>query len=318
MILNKISLGLLFTVLVCSCSVFTVKDITKSPVILYSPVDGIKTYTQTQTFWWSPVDEADGYNLLIVSPRFDSIASLIADTNVVGNKFMLTLAPGKYEWSVSAYNSGYSTYKPPIFSLTVTIDSTNNLNNQTIVLSSPADYADINKTTILFKWVSMNMATYYIVSVRDSVFGTEYFGSRTNYDTISFTLPEGKYTWGVQGHNDLTQTNFSKRSLIVDTTAPGIPIITVPANDGDTINTSPYLIEWEHSKGSLSPISDNIYVATDSLFKNNNTSYTSTTLEQSVSDLTNDKFYFVKIRSFDLAGNMGGFCRTHKFFLHKQ
>ena len=319
MTLNKFTAGVVLTSLICSCSLFRVPNIENSKVILRAPSDSIKTYTQTQTFYWYGVEDADGYNLQIVSPRFNSIAEIVLDTNIVNNSFVYTLAPGQYEWGVFAYNSGYSTYQS-IFSLTITIDSSNNLNNQKIVLISPGDNGITNKPYVVFKWSPLSIASYYIIEVRDSSFSNSYFSIKTNYDTISILLPEGhKYQWGVQGHNDMTSTDFSKRSLIVDTVSPGIPIITVPMNDGDTINTSPYLVEWEHSKSSLSAISDDVYVSTDSLFRNNLHSYNNVRiLEQSISDLTSDKYYFVKLRSIDDAGNISGYSGTRKFFLLKK
>jgi hypothetical protein len=319
MILNKFIAGIVLTGLICSCSLFRLPNIENSKVILRAPADSIKTYTRTQTFYWYGVEDADGYNLQIVSPRFDSIAEIVLDTNTVNNSFVFTLAPGHYEWGVFAYNSGYSTYQS-IFSITIAIDSSNNLNNQKIVLLSPDENSSTNKPYLLFKWSPLSMATYYIIEVRDSSFNYSYLSIKTNYDTISILLPEGKkYQWGVQGHNDLTSTDFSKRSLIVDTVSPGIPVITVPVNDGDTISTSPYLVEWEHSKSSLSAIYDDVYVSTDSLFKNNLHSYNNVRiLEQSISDLTSDKYYYARIRSIDDAGNISGYSSTRKFFLLKK
>lgn len=314
---NKFITAILVALMFASCSLFQEPNIKNSKVVLRAPANGIKTYAQTLTFYWDEVKDADAYNLRIVSPRFDSISEISLDTNLVKNSFVYTLSPGVYEWGVYAYNSAY-TSGTSIFTFTITIDSSNNLSNQKIVLDEPGENANLNYILVKFKWEPLTMATYYTIEVRDSSFNSNsvYESIKTIYDTISFTLVQGKYTWGVQGHNDLTNTVYRTRYLIVDTVAPDNPVITVPENDGDTLSSSPLLIEWEHPGSSLSAIYDSVLVSTDSLFSKPDGYYLGTT-SLSVEDLTDGK-YFVKIKSIDLAGNKSGFCKMRKFFINKQ
>jgi hypothetical protein len=313
MILSKYSLGVLMTVVLAACAVFTVPNIETSIVVPVAPANGIKTVTQTQTFFWNYIDGADGYDLQIVSPRFDSIAQFILDTNIIKNSFVYTLLPGHYEWWVIGYNSAYTTMRNTIFSLTITIDSTDNLANQKVVLQSPENNIYTNDVNVQFKWDLLTMAIYYIVDVRDVNFSGSniYNHSETEKDTIELTLSEGRFSWGVQAHNDVSTTVFSTRLITVDLTPPNAPVITVPANDDDTLS-SPFLIKWT-SSDALSPMNDSIYVSADSLFKAP-TGYQSNDNELDVSDSPNGKYY-VKIKSIDLAGNKSVYSAVRKFYL---
>ena len=79
-------------------------------VTLVAPGNNIPVDSGIQTFYWQPVDTgAINYELVIVSPRFDSAAFLAADTTINTNKIFLSLNPGAYQWKVRAFNSVSST-----------------------------------------------------------------------------------------------------------------------------------------------------------------------------------------------------------------
>jgi hypothetical protein len=310
---NKIAVILILTGLM-SCSIFVETNLSKKVINLTAPANGSVSYTRTQTFWWTPLEDADGYNLQIVSPRFKAVNRLVADSNVTTNKLNYTLSPGKYEWTIRAYNSS-SELKTDTFSFTVIVDSSNDLSKQIVILNSPDNNSNRNDSLINFGWDKIDGATQYQIQIKkDSWDGGQIIESELTTDnTMNLVLTEGSYVWGVRASDDLTMTQYSTRTLILDLTPPSAPIITVPARNGDTLDVSPYLIKWSHPTASLSAISDSIFIAKDSLFTDP-VIYSTSLLEQSISDLVSNK-YFLKIRSFDAAGNNGKYSAVRKFFL---
>ena len=101
-------------------------------------------------------------------------------------------------------------------------------------------------------------------------------------------------------------------------TAPDRPQYSVPAYHGDTLDTEPYAIEWNHPTESLTAISDSLMISGDSLFPGGsiveNTFVTSTSY--SVAHLANGD-YFVRLKSVDAAGNESEYSQIRKFYLLK-
>lgn len=319
--INKLIPGVVISIGIVSCSIFTEPDLSDEQVYLIAPTDGIETPYQTHTFWWDYVADADFYNLLIVSPGFDSVVRLVVDTNLSGNKYVGTLLPGDYEWGVSAINSvSASAYS--IFS--ITIDTTDDLAYLPVILIQPIANWSTNKQTIFFSWDPVPGATRYTFGIRDSswISGPDVITPiNTIYDTVSVDLIEGKYEWGVQAYDEVSNTStiWYYRQLIIDITAPGKPVFTIPEFDGDTINTSPYTIEWSHTSSSLSPISDSIVVATDSTFSGASIveSLFISETQLSVGSYSDGK-YWAKVKSVDAAGNQSAYSNIRKFYISKE
>jgi hypothetical protein len=79
---------------------FIVENIESKTLTINAPADNLATTVNVVTFWWEPLDVAEKYNLQVVKPNFQSVASLVADTNVTGTKLNLTLQPGTYQWRI--------------------------------------------------------------------------------------------------------------------------------------------------------------------------------------------------------------------------
>ncbi len=319
--MNKLLLGVVISIGITSCSLFTEPDLNKEEVFLLAPADGIKTAYQQHTFWWEHVPDAESYNLLIVSPSFDSVFRLIADTNLTGNNYVGTLAPGEYEWGVSALNSVSST---PYSVFSITIDTTGDLVYLPVILIQPEVNFNTNNQEILFRWDLVPGATRYSFGIRDSSWltGQDVITPiNTEYDTVTIILNEGRYEWGVQAYDETSNssTTWYYRPLIIDTTSPDKPVITIPVLSGDTISAEPYSIEWRHPSGSLSSISDSIVVASDSAFHSTDIieSLFISDTELSVSSYPDGKYY-VKVKSVDAAGNQSEYSNISKFFIYKE
>lgn len=218
---------LLLMITINGCNTFFEEDITQKTVGILSPSSGTESEVASQTFWWKKVDGASHYHLQIVTPSFDSIQVLILDTIVSSDKFMMVLYPSVYEWRVRAENSAWQSQWT---STTLKIYSTNDLTRQKINLRAPGSLS--NKSKNLFRWEGLYNADHYaIVAYKDQWEGILAI-SYTNVDTTNFetNLNDGMYIWGVKAINSTSETLYTQKSLMVDTSSPEVPDLLAPSD----------------------------------------------------------------------------------------
>jgi hypothetical protein len=303
------------TLVLTGCQLITEPDLSNSEVYLLAPKDSLVTTNGTHTLWWEHVSDAELYNVQVVSPGWNEIEYLIADTNLSGNKFNISLPPGEYDWGVSAYNSSSAT----AYSVAhLKIDTSSSLVGQLVVLKSPENNSSTNKLTITFEWYELDAADSYIFDIRiDNWQGPGYVPQQvTSGTSTTVELSEGVYEWGVKGFNDNSSTAYSTRLLYIDQTPPGKPTITNPKFHGDTLEQNNALITWTRPETSVSPISDSLMVSVDSLFREGTPVevFITTGTEYLLTGFSTGK-YFCRVRSFDAAGNVGALSATRKFYI---
>jgi hypothetical protein len=300
---------------IASCSLITETNISDETVFIVSPPDNLKTPVFTQTLWWDHVDDAEKYNVIIVSPRWDSVVTLIADTNVSDNKFSITLNPGEYDWGVSAYNSSSKT----VYSVShITIDSSSKLTGETVTLLSPKNNLNTNNQNINFSWDVLPKAESYVFDIKyNSWDGENVINTKTGKeDTLSLVLEESVYYWGVKAINEFSQTNTAIRTFIVDITPPGKPDIENPIIN-DTVSGQDLLIKWNRPGTQLSDVNDSLLLSTDSLFKTIDQQFIITgDPQKTVNGLSSGK-QFVRVITFDMAGNVGEATQV-RFFIDEE
>lgn len=307
--------------LLTSCSLIIEPDLTQSEVYLVAPIDDLVTNSNVITLWWDYVPDAEKYNLLIVSPGWESIEELVLDTNITSNKFTVTLSPGKtYSWGVSAFNSISSTR----YSVrNIVVDSSSNLIYKQVVLIDPSDNYSTNETKIDFSWYQVESASSYLLDIKSTSWqGPNILPTQLlTDDSFTHTFSDGLFFWGVQARNDFSSTVFSTRSFIVDTKSPDKPTITYPAVYGDTLDTDKLKITWNRKDAAETEsfVNDSIFIASDSLFTSSSITLRDIALgkEYSVATLPNGK-YFCKVRSWDDAGNLGVFSDWKKFYISEE
>lgn len=88
-----------------ACTIIFEEDLTDELVYVIMPIDGTDSNYQPQLFWWETVEGVIKYNLQIVEGEFSDPYSLVADTNLAGDKFEVELAEGAYEWRIRGWNN---------------------------------------------------------------------------------------------------------------------------------------------------------------------------------------------------------------------
>lgn len=290
-----------------SCRDIVEKDLSKSTVTVNAPKDSLKTTLSTLMFWWEATDGADEYQIQIAKPSFTNIEAFITDTLVNGTKFFFSFTPGKYQWRIRAVNgssnSPYQTYS-------ITIDSTADISQQTISLLSPSENDTTNQTYFLFSWKTIYNANDYRFEIWSPDFnGNKILSINLEADTIHYTLPEGKYQWGIRGQNATTNTLFSKRSLFIDISAPNTPVLSNPTVKDSIVN-----FIWSRGLESGSEISDSLYVYSDTIYYNTITSIK--TKLKTYSDTLLKGTYFWQVRSMDAAGNKSNYSSLKKLIIN--
>lgn len=299
--------------IISSCEDITEKNITNNELVLLAPGDNIRTAHATQTFWWEGVDGASVYNLQIVSPTFESIEILVADTIITKNKFTVNLFPASFEWRVRAMNGSFQTqYVQRILQ----IDSTMDLKSQKVILTSPAENAYINSVSTLFRWQPLyNADTYSIEIHKDTWTGSiSYSLLSIKYDTITVrNLSDGDYYWGIKAWNSNSATEFTNRKVTVDKVAPGIPSLLLPLNKAN-IQQLPVNLTWNRASDTGSPLSDSILISLDSLFSRSKIITAKLLQETGLNNAVQDTgTYFWKVKSVDAAHNQGQFTVKRRF-----
>ena len=295
-------------VLISACNDFFELNISKKSVTMLAPGNGAKLSTSLVTFWWDSVPGANKYEIQIVSPGFNTIQYLIADSNINGGtQFICSLGPGKYQWKMRAFNGSSSTPFTAIDSFSV--DSTLSLSNQSVQIISPAyNYGTsylTNQLSVNFGWSPLPYITSYLFQIS---------GPGLNYhtDTVStnltFTFSNGgAYTWSVQGINSTSSSIANQYSLFIDTYTPVAPTLISPAN-GITTAANMNAVTFQWSAQQQEPLSD--ISITDSLYIFNDPNLDTLFLATRVSGtsfidsgFTNSHTYYWQVSARDTIGN---------------
>lgn len=288
---------------VSSCTKdFVSVDLSKQSVNIMAPANNVVATSYSQTFWWEELEGADKYNLQIVKPSFAAIQNVILDTLVKSHQFAYTLQPGVYQWRLRAQNNASKT---DWVVRTLTIDSSQNLSGQTLLLISPVDNFFTNNLVQNFSWFAMPNATGYvfqIVSQSGVPIGNPQ-SITTTATTNTFSI-EGTYKWRVYAQNNLSVSPYAERTIIIDTTAPAVPFITfLPLNDTTTSN--PIHLSWNSVESSATY---RVLISSDSTFGGVIKDTLTSNIFYNFYNSTTGHYYYWKIRAIDVAGNMSVYC----------
>jgi hypothetical protein len=295
-------------VVIAGCKTFFEEDITNQSVELLSPATGTTTEIASQTFWWEKVEGASSYRLQIVSPSFESTEVLILDTLISNDKFTITLYPSVYEWRVRAENSAWQTkWTNAQFQIYSTLD----LTQQKVNILTPGSVS--NTKNIRFQWDNLyNADNYSFVAYKDQWDGILAV-EQTTVDAIFFEkeFNDGKYIWGVKAKNSTSETLYTQKNLIVDTTPPEMPVLSLPSDGSAGTNTT-ISFTWNNSDLTSGIAQDTLKVFSDKSLTQKVKSVVSNNKSAEIS-FTSRALYYWTVRSLDKAGNVGKTSNAFSF-----
>ncbi|WP_121810184.1 fibronectin type III domain-containing protein [Mucilaginibacter kameinonensis] len=230
-----------------ACKDFIEPNISKRQVTLRAPSDKYQSNNYNVNFWWDETEDALSYRLQVVTPGFDTVGGLIADTLVKGNRFTLTLDPGEYQWRVRAENGSSQTAFSTPNRLTI-IPST--LSAQIVTLGAPSNNTVTNQANVTFKWGTLFNATGYHIQVDTNNFAD------TGHLLIDLTIPGQQYTykfpkdqnyqWRVRAENATEQSKWSTVNNIgFDATPPAG--VTLSSPQDNAVVAKPVNLQWTKS-----------------------------------------------------------------------
>jgi hypothetical protein len=284
------------------------KSISKKTIVLNAPQDN-DTLTGQVNFWWNEIEYAR-YHLQVASPNFDNPSLLVLDTVVDGYTFLYQLPAGVYQWRIRGENGNSET---PYSTRSLLIITSQDLTTQNVILKTPANNQAFRDSLIFLSWFGIPTATAYELQIGDSA-GNISFQQTVYGDSLPLVFgTEGYYLWKVKATNTLTETVYSSRYFYYDKTAPIQPAPTFPAYN-DTVTPGPVLLQWNRGLDSGSPITDSLFIYTDSLSTISGV-YLTTTNSYNYNTLPGT--YYWRVRSRDNAGNVSPYSLTYKYIAHQ-
>lgn len=306
--MRNLALGILLiltVILVSRCNVFLETDLTNVNVVMKAPTNNLTTTQESQTFWWDYVAGATFYNIQIVSPSFDSVQQLITDSEVTENTFEITLPPGEYQWTVVAYNTNYQS-QSEIYNLT--IEESEDLEGQSVLLVSPSDNAITNDNPIRLLWQSLSAATQYHIQVAAPDFTNSTFiiaEDTTTNDYLDISnLADGTYQWRVKAMNNNSETAYTSSNFTVDRTPPTGATLISPSDGANLFLNNNINLTWTSASDA---VQDTLIILRD-LGTSDEVVLTLPTVDFSYtfidSTSTTNQTYFWKVKSVDEVGNV--------------
>lgn len=304
---------MLFAFILYSCKEFIEVSLEDKKVVLLAPGQSSESGTYAQTFWWEPVDDALSYRLQIVKPGFNNIVAMIVDTLVKGNRFNMTLDPGKYEWRVRAENGSSKS----LYSLSSFIIHLSSIQDQPLLLVAPLNNNSTNQKEQLYKWEVLHGSKQYRVQIDTGNFVNEtklFLNtiSLNNQLTASF-VKDFKYQWRVRAESDSIYSRWSEvRTINFDNTPPDKVILNTPATS--QIVPKPASLSWNSLSGAAR-YELLIFKSDSTTVFNSSFPVKVTTSSYSFKEGSSQEKLYWKVRALDDAGNVGPYSELRNFVI---
>ena len=295
---------------VFSCDDIVEEDLTNDMVTIITPTSGQIITSNAVSFQWNALEGADDYKVQIEN----NSNLIILDSLVPNNNFEYPLEPGSYKWRVRGENFAYQTaYTFPVDFM---VEASDDLTNQIVFLNTPTNnYYTNSPSGILTTWSAINTADSYTFELDKQLSGnttTAYQEAdlTTSSHTIigTFLNEDAEYVWKVKALNSstTTETEYSSRSVFLDTTTPNTPALVSPVNNTTAVIDTDVVFTWDTGTdpGNINaPLTNILEIASNTTFTSADT-YSTSANSQSITFVVAGTYYW-RVKTNDDAGNQG-------------
>ncbi len=300
---------------------FSVDATTPAVPVLASPSDGKAITDSTPWLDWLDVTDASGVHYQIQvddNPDFSSLAFGRTWVNASSCVVTNVLADGMYCWKVRAVDgagnaSGWTAARS--FSVDATTPAVP-------VLASPSDGKAITDSTPWLDWLDVTDASgvHYQIQVDDNPdFSSLAFGRtwvNASSCVVTNVLADGMYCWKVRAVDGAGNASAwtAPRSVVVDTTAPSLPVLSSPGNGKTITDTTPW-VDWTDAADATA-VHYQIQVDNDAGFTS--LAFTRTWVNASSCVVTTTLppgTYYWRVRAVDVAANTSPWTAAWTFTL---
>lgn len=310
----------LFMAFTYGCEKIVAEDISEKTPVLILPTVYDTIGSNPVHFKWEAMEGATKYRLQIVGPGFSNISEYLLDSVITLTDFYMELDSNEYEMKLTALNGAYESVTLGPLKFWVGVQST--VSNNVVTLLTPEDQKyESELFDNKFSWIPLSDASSYEFSIRKgSSFQTgDIIDQQNTISTFTYTVPdeltEGTYFWGVKAYLSTGETNFTVRTLYIDTTGPNLPVLSTPA-DNASVTSGDVSFIWNNGSdpGTIhSPVHSYFELATDAAF--------TSTVPGTPIDLQTNTFtinlssgiYYWRVTNSDEAGHSSGESTTFTF-----
>ena len=312
-----VTISLLFV----ACDDVLEEDISDKNITIVSPLENATVVGNTVPFQWQAVNGADTYTVQVRNAS----NVILVDSTVNTNALTYPLTEGTYSWRVKGGNFAYQT--PYTFPVTFKIEASTDLSIQEVILNTPSDNFYTNNTNnVVVTWTGISTATSYNFALDKNVSGAVSTVDQAQGLTgVNYTIPQATFTgdaayiWKVKALNATSQTNFSTRTIKVDTEVPGVVSFASPAADFETTETT-IQFQWNNATETgvvQSPLTSVLEIATSSTFASATMVQTyEVNAETKSHTFSGNGVYYWRVRNKDAAGNNGVFGGHRKLTIN--
>jgi len=322
-IFNKsIKIGLsitsVFLITLVGCDDVLEEDITDDNITITAPLNGTTVVSNAVTFQWNSNSGSEDYRVQVN----DASNVIVLDSLVPVNSFTYSLSPGVYSWRVRGENFAYQTAYT--FPVSFTMEASEVMTNQTVVLITPSDNIYTNTTSgHTVTWAPIITADSYTFQIDKDV-----SGAITTVNTVPDLTTElhtinsadfsddAIYIWKIKALNVLTTTEtvYSTRNILLDTQVPNIATLSTPVADATESQSAAVVFVWDSGvdPGTVqSPVTSVLELASNISFTNIIQTYDVATNSQSHTFSATGDYYW-RVKNTDDAGNSSNYTTPWK------
>jgi len=312
-----LSITSVFLIALVSCDDVLEEDITDDNIAITAPLNGITVVSNAVTFQWNANSGSDDYRIQVN----DASNVMVLDSLVPTNSFTYPLSPGVYSWRVRGENFAYQTAYT--FPVSFTMEASEVMTNQTVVLITPSDNIYTNTTVgHTVTWAPIITADSYTFQLDKDVSGTISTENTipsltTEFHTINSAdfSDDAIYIWKIKALNvsTTTETVYSTRNILLDTQVPSLPTLTTPIDNATESIGNSVDFSWDigTDTGTVkSPVTSVFQLASDSSF----TSIINTTNQSHTFTTAGD--YYWRVKNIDDAGNESTYTTPWKITIN--